>query len=197
MPTPTKTEWRARILAERLAAGTDERRSENQALAVSAASLTTGAAGRTVCAYVPVGSEPGSMELLDALRGAGARVLLPVTRENSPLSWAVFTGLDDLVPAAYGLCEPSGPVLDPAEVRTAQVVLVPALAVDERGVRLGRGAGFYDRTLGLADPAAALIAIVRDAELVPALPEDPHDIRMGWALTPGRGLVPLGAGPRM
>ena len=191
MPIPTKAEWRAKILAERLTAGADERRSENAALAVSAASLTT-TAGGTVCAYVPVGSEPGSVELLDALRGAGTRVLLPVTHENSPLSWAVFTGTADLVPAAYGLRVPSGPVLDPAEVRTAQVVLVPALAVDERGVRLGRGAGFYDRTLGLADPAAALVAVVRDAELVPTLPEDPHDIRMGWALTPGRGLVPLG-----
>jgi 5-formyltetrahydrofolate cyclo-ligase len=59
-------------------------------------------------------------------------------------------------------------------------------------VRLGRGAGFYDRSLGLAASDARLITVVRDEELVSELPEDPHDVRMGWALTPGSGLVPLG-----
>ncbi|WP_307846232.1 5-formyltetrahydrofolate cyclo-ligase, partial [Rhodococcus sp. CX] len=67
----------------------------------------------------------------------------------------------------------------------------PALAVDRRGVRLGRGAGFYDRTLHLADPSARLIAVVRDEELVDELPEDPHDIRMTHALTPSGGLTAL------
>ena len=73
----------------------------------------------------------------------------------------------------------------------AAVVLVPALAVDRHGVRLGRGAGFYDRTLSLADPSAALVAVVRDDELVAHLPAEPHDVRMTHALTPGAGLTPL------
>jgi 5-formyltetrahydrofolate cyclo-ligase len=58
-------------------------------------------------------------------------------------------------------------------------------------VRLGRGAGFYDRTLGLANRAARLIAVVRDDELVERLPAEPHDVRMTHALTPGHGLVAL------
>jgi 5-formyltetrahydrofolate cyclo-ligase len=70
--------------------------------------------------------------------------------------------------------------------------LVPALAVDRAGVRLGRGAGFYDRALPLADPAARLIAVVRDDELVDALPAEPHDVPMTHALTPSSGLVTLG-----
>lgn len=70
-------------------------------------------------------------------------------------------------------------------------MLVPALAVDLRGTRLGRGAGFYDRTLGSVGPQTRLVAIVRDSELVEALPADDHDIPMGWALTPSGGLTPL------
>jgi len=71
------------------------------------------------------------------------------------------------------------------------VVIVPALAVDVRGTRLGRGAGFYDRSLPLRDPSARLIAVVRDDELVDELPADPHDIPMTHAATPGGGVTVL------
>jgi 5-formyltetrahydrofolate cyclo-ligase len=63
--------------------------------------------------------------------------------------------------------------------------------VDRDGVRLGRGAGFYDRSLPLADPAAQLVAVVRDDELLDRIPADPHDVRMTHALTPQRGLIAL------
>ncbi len=74
------------------------------------------------------------------------------------------------------------------------MVFVPALAVDRAGVRLGRGAGFYDRSLPLADPAARLVAVVRDDELVDEIPAEPHDVRMTHALTPRQGLVDAGLG---
>jgi 5-formyltetrahydrofolate cyclo-ligase len=69
---------------------------------------------------------------------------------------------------------------------------VPALAVDRAGVRLGRGAGFYDRTLPLASPAALLVAVVRDDEIVDRLPTEPHDVPVTHALTPNGGMVALG-----
>ncbi|GAB2657075.1 5-formyltetrahydrofolate cyclo-ligase [Prescottella soli] len=198
MNVPTKAEWRTRVLGERRAVPPETRRAEAESLVEFVTSVTAVTAdpevATTVCAYVPVGSEPGSLEMLDALRDAGRRVLLPITGEPGPLEWAEFTGRDDLVAAGYGLREPSGPVLPSTEVAAATVVLVPALAVDRHGVRLGRGAGFYDRTLGMARPDAMLVAVVRDSELVPQLPGDPHDVAMTHALTPGRGLVRLGAG---
>jgi len=70
-------------------------------------------------------------------------------------------------------------------------VLVPALAVDRRGVRLGRGGGFYDRSLPLCAPGARLVAVVRDEEVVDELPAEPHDVPMTHALTPGAGLIAL------
>jgi 5-formyltetrahydrofolate cyclo-ligase len=71
------------------------------------------------------------------------------------------------------------------------VVLIPALAVDQHGVRLGRGAGWYDRTLPLARTDAALVAIVRDQELISRLPSEPHDVLMTGVLTPLGGLRAL------
>lgn len=193
MNSLSKAEWRAHVLRERRAVPSGTRAAEARTLAAAAVSVagSTAPAGATVCAYVPVGSEPGSIEMLDALRATGLRVLLPVTGEPGPLEWAEFTGAEGLAAAGHGLQEPSGPVLPAGEVASAAVIFVPALAVDERGTRLGRGAGFYDRTLGCADPGTALVAVVRDSELVPTLPADPHDVRMHYALTPGRGLVRL------
>jgi len=152
-------------------------------------------ADETVCAYVPVGAEPGSLELVEALHAVAARVLLPVVRHDedgapAPLQWAEYRR-DNLVRADYGLLEPAPPWLAADSVADAAVILVPALAVDRTGVRLGRGAGFYDRTLPSAAASALLVAVVRDDELVERLPAEPHDVVMTHALTPRRGLVPL------
>ena len=150
----------------------------------------------TVCAYVPVGSEPGSVAMIDTLSEAGCRVLLPIAVSAAdgtalPLLWGEYRP-GGLMSARYGLLEPDGARLPAISLAQAAVVLVPALAVDRRGVRLGRGAGFYDRSLPLRDPAAQLLAVVRDDELLDDLPDEPHDVRMTGAVTPGLGIVELG-----
>lgn len=146
-----------------------------------------------MCCYVPFGPEPGSLDMLDALAAAGAQVLLPIVpAERGPLEWAIYNGPCSLKPGALpGLLEPAGTWLAPQAIADARVVLVPAVGVDKRAVRLGRGAGYYDRSLELAAPGTEVVAIVRDNELVPELPAERHDLRMTAALTPGHGLVPL------
>lgn len=189
-----KAHVRAEILAARRSVTPQTRKVEAEVLA---AHLHTVAEPRqTVCAYVPVGSEPGSLELIDVLVRRGVVVFLPVARGTAdgtplPLQWGRYHP-GELVEAPFGLREPLQPWLPAESVARAAVVLVPALAVDRQGVRLGRGAGFYDRTLPLADPGAALVAVVRDDELVDRLPAEPHDVRMTHALTPHGGLVALG-----
>lgn len=148
---------------------------------------------RVVAAYVPVRGEPGSTAMLDVLRESGCRVLLPVVVGAAPLDWAEYAGADSLDQARFGLLEPNGPRLGAAEIGAADAVLVPALAVDRRGVRLGRGAGHYDRSLPLAAPAARLIGVVRDSEFVASLPGEEHDVRMHAVMTPGHGVVAIGA----
>jgi 5-formyltetrahydrofolate cyclo-ligase len=183
-----KAAWRAQLQAARATVPANVREREATTLAQAAGPLT--APGETVCAHLPTGDEPGSLALLEALREAGACVLLPVV-VGDELNWAEYTGPGALAPGSFGIPAPDGARLPPAELGGARLVLVPALAVDHRGVRLGRGAGYYDRALHHADPAARLVAVVRDAELVDRLPVEPHDRLIGWALTPVAGLTPL------
>ena len=182
-----KDSWRKRLVEARAALSSEVRAAEAQALAELVSSV--GWPASTVCAYVPVGTEPGSLALLEALRTAGRRVLLPIVTGREPLDWGVYFGPDSLVPGPYGLREPSGLRLGPGAVVNADAVLVPALAVDRRGVRLGRGAGHYDRSIGAV--TAPRIAVVRDEEFVDRLPAEPHDVLMTAVLTPTGGLVRL------
>lgn len=190
----TKTQLRAALLAARRAVSEADRAAEARALCDHLPAVA--GAGEVVCAYVPVGAEPGSPALVDRLREQGARVLLPVSRtgaggEALPLRWGEYVP-GALVRGRFGLWEPAGPLLEPQAVAQAAALLVPALAVDRRGVRLGRGGGYYDRSLCLCAPGTRLIAVVRDNEVLDELPSEPHDVRMTHALTPGRGLVALG-----
>lgn len=185
-----KAGWRARLRAARRELGPDE-------LAAAAAALGEHVAGRLagagrIAAYVPVGREPGSVELLDALRDGGTEVLLPIVVPGG-LDWALYDGRAELVPGALGTREPAAPRLGPAAISTAEAVLVPALGVDRRGTRLGRGGGYYDRALASSDPAGVAVALLHDGELVDRLPCDPWDRPVVAAVTPGAGWTELPA----
>ncbi|MFC0547212.1 5-formyltetrahydrofolate cyclo-ligase [Kutzneria chonburiensis] len=186
-PDPEKDAWRKRLVKARAEVSSEVRAAEAQALADAMSAVAWPAA--TVCAYVPVGTEPGSVAMLDALRAAGRRVLLPIVTGKEPLDWGVYFGADSLVPGPFGLREPSGLRLGRGAVANADAVVIPALAVDRQGVRLGRGAGHYDRSLG--GVTAPRIAIVRAEEFVDRLPAEPHDVLMTAVLTPSGGFVPL------
>lgn len=191
-PPAGKSEWRAALLSARRAVSAEARAAEARALASATHALITSVAPGTACGYLPIGAEPGSPAMLDAMAAAGWRVLLPVVAGGGPLEWAEYAGVESLRAGPHGLLEPSGPRLGASVLGAASLLLIPALAVDLQGVRLGRGAGYYDRSLPLADPGAQLVAVVRDAELVDELPSEPHDVRMTAALTPGHGLRKLG-----
>lgn len=188
-PEVGKDELRKAILRRRRALTAEQRQADADALTRRIPELVV--SGDVVCAYMPIGTEPGSPAMLDALTEAGAEVFLPVTRRDAPLSWGRYRS-GHLTEAQFGLLEPDPPHLPPAAIGQARVILVPALGVDRAGVRLGRGAGFYDRSLPLAAPDASLVAVVYDDDLLPALPAQPHDVPMTHALTPTSGLVKLG-----
>ncbi|MEU6077045.1 5-formyltetrahydrofolate cyclo-ligase [Micromonospora sp. NPDC047074] len=149
-------------------------------------------------AYVPVGSEPGGADLPAALHAAlppGGELLLPVLCDDLDLDWAAWTGPDGLVAAGRGMREPTGPRLGRAAIGRAELVVLPALAVDRRGVRLGRGGGSYDRALARVSATALTVVPLHDGELVEALPAEPHDRPVRAVVTPAGGLRTLDAAP--
>lgn len=187
-----KAQLRATLMASRRAVPKSVRSAEAVALATHAMHAVE--VGETVCAYVPVRSEPGSDELLQRLHERCSRLLLPIVDSGAdqpgPLRWGAYVP-GQLAAGPFGLLEPTGPALPPTTLAEATVVFVPALAVDRRGVRLGRGGGFYDRSLILRAADCMLVAVVRDSEIVEALPREAHDVQMTHALCPEHGLISL------
>ncbi|BAJ30364.1 MULTISPECIES: 5-formyltetrahydrofolate cyclo-ligase [Kitasatospora] len=180
-----KAALRTRLLAERRALDGAERAAAAEALAGHAAALVP--PGGTVAAYVSVGAEPGTRPLLGALAAAGVRVLLPVLLPDNDLDWAPYEDDGRLAPAGRGLLEPTAARLGPDAVLDADVVLLPGLAVDRRGVRLGRGGGSYDRVLARLTRAGAaplLATLLYPDELLPEVPAEPHDLPVHAAVTP-------------
>ncbi|MFD7066143.1 5-formyltetrahydrofolate cyclo-ligase [Streptomyces sp. NPDC059913] len=174
------------LAARRLLTGEDV---ENAAAVLSrrARALPELSGARTVAAYVSVGTEPGTRVLLDALREHGVRVLLPVLLPDNDLDWARYEGAGRLVRAGRGLLEPDGPRLGPGAVLEADAVLLPGLAADARGMRLGRGGGSYDRVLARLAAAGAhpaLIVLLYENEVVARVPEEPHDHPVDVVVTP-------------
>ncbi|WP_123670161.1 5-formyltetrahydrofolate cyclo-ligase [Actinocorallia herbida] len=148
----------------------------------------------SIAAYVSVGNEPGTRSLLFALWKRGSYVLLPVVRPDGELDWASYEGPDSLREGPYGLLEPTEPVRGVDAIKATDVVLVPALAVDRHGRRLGRGGGFYDRALARVGPAILTVGVVYDAEFLEEVPAEPHDVPVRAVATPS-GFHRLGTGP--
>lgn len=129
----------------------------------------------TVAAYVSVSSEPGTGPLLELLRQSGKRVLLPLLQPDNDLDWAAYAGPGQLHTARRGLLEPGGPALGVEALATADVVLVPGLAVAEDGTRLGRGGGSYDRALARVPVGTFVCVLLNSEEALDAVPRAGHD----------------------
>ena len=129
----------------------------------------------TVAAYVSVSSEPGTGPLLEPLRAAGKRVILPLLQPDNDLDWAAYDGPESLHTARRGLLEPAGRPLGPDALATADVVLVPGLAVGRDGTRLGRGGGSYDRALARVPVGTFVCVLLNSEEVLDTVPRDDHD----------------------
>lgn len=184
--TADKRVWRDRIRSARRAIPAPQRQLSRESNTDHLLTALRGAS--SVAGYLPLPSEPLDDRLLDHLAARGVQVIVPITEADHPLDWARYPTVTESGP--FGIRTPCGPRLGESAIGTVQVVLVPAFAVDRRGVRLGRGGGHYDRSLVLA-PTARLIAVLFDGELVDRLPTEPHDLAVHAVVSPSAGLVEL------
>lgn len=183
-PVVEKDELREGLLFRRRSRSTAARAAVADAVAAALVEKLRGVG--TMAAFVPDPSEPGHGRLPGAFADLGARVLLPVIpAEGRVLDWAVHTG--ELERGRFGLSQPTGPRLGPTAIAEADAVVVPALAVDRFGIRLGRGGGYYDRALVHARPDAVLVTVVFDDERIDELPREPHDRPVTAVVTPSGG----------
>ena len=135
-----------------------------------------------VAGYLPIGDEIDTRPLLQRLRASGHAIALPrVVRSNASLAFAVWDERDGLEDGPFGTLQPreNAPDLIP------EVVILPLLAFDRRGYRLGYGGGYYDRTLAVlrGRRAVTAIGVAYAAQEVPTVPHDRHDQALDWVVT--------------
>ncbi|WP_235923013.1 5-formyltetrahydrofolate cyclo-ligase [Corynebacterium lizhenjunii] len=148
------------------------------------------AQGRTVAAYAPMAGEPGGAQLVPELADAATQLWLPISGPAGQLLWARYTGPDSLAPGALGIAEPTGQRRDSTVLAELDLIVVPALGCTPDGVRLGKGAGYYDRALaGVSTTTAVLLY---PGEVRADIPVEDHDARMDMHISPA-GVEPFGS----
>ncbi len=196
-PDEAKAHLRASIRRERLQRSERRRHEAAAALRDLVLALPSIQEARCVSVYASRAHEPGTDLLIEALHRRGIKVLIPLLGDGLQRGWGVYRGVEDLIERAPGRPpEPSGDFLPSAALAEADVIVVPALAVDTAGTRLGQGGGWYDRALMDARPAAPVVALtfaneVHDAGAAP-LPRERHDLGVDMVITP-EGAFPLPA----
>ena len=141
---------------------------------------------RVVMAYYSLPDEVNTHQLLDELVTEGKTVLLPKVLDATTMELRRYTGPHDLAPGPFGILEPSGSQYSPSsfllphssKTHPIDVALIPGVAFDALGHRLGRGRGYYDRFLTLHSSLFTLhsIGLCFDFQKVPSVPVDPTDI---------------------
>ncbi len=128
-----------------------------------------------MASYHPLPSEPDTAEFNREFARSGNLLLPRIVGDDIEFAYG------DLVPGSLGISEPTG---DRFPIDAIELILVPALAIDKEGNRLGKGRGFYDRVLKTS--VATAVGVVFDGELVDSIPVEEHDVRMQYAITPSK-----------
>ncbi|TDC69934.1 5-formyltetrahydrofolate cyclo-ligase [Actinomadura sp. GC306] len=188
----SKSDLRAELLRRRAAMTPEARAAAGRSIRDALLSVPEVEMAGTIAAYVSINDEPDTRGLLFALWKRGAYVILPLLLPDGDLDWASYEGPDSLVAGRRGCLEPSEPPRGPGAVASADVVIVPALAADRTGTRLGRGGGSYDRALARVGPAILTVTPLYDHEVLRSVPAEPHDQRVRAAVTPAEGMLRFG-----
>jgi 5-formyltetrahydrofolate cyclo-ligase len=167
----------------------EQSRAKAEALAERALSWPPMAEARRVMVYLSMAGEAGTGALIERLLEAGVDVAGPRVDWNArTITPARITDvMADVVQGNLGVPEPA-PSAPGVALETIDVVLVPALAFDLRGFRLGRGAGFYDRFLADKRRKGLALGFGLEAQLAPRVPTEPHDARLDALATERRVL---------
>jgi len=184
-----KAALRERILAARAAQDPAQRTANGARIVEHLLRLPCVRTAGTLCAYVGFDSELDTVPFLAAVLARGTRLLLPrvedvESRARRHLVLHEVRDIDrDTRPGRWGIREPDParcPAIDPTEV---DLVLLPGVAFDRRGGRLGHGAGFYDRLLPGLRPDCVRVAAAFSLQVVPEVPVEPHDQRFQHLVT--------------
>lgn len=132
-----------------------------------------------IACYLPFGNEPDTELFIDWAIENDIEVLLPVSKDDGSLDWVSYSG--ETIEGIFGFAEAAG-IAEPFE--NIDLLIIPALAIDKFGNRIGKGKGYYDKAMSSIADLPPVVAVVFDDELVDSLPVEPHDRKVNAVVTP-------------
>jgi 5-formyltetrahydrofolate cyclo-ligase len=181
-----KAQIRRAVIAQRNEVDAGERARAAAAIRSRLAARDDVRSARTLLAFAAFGSEVDLDPLLEDLIARGVGVFLPFVERMSPPDMGIARVKDlsaDLTPARMGIREPDPVRRRAARVDRIDVVIVPGVAFDASGRRIGYGGGFYDRLIPRLRPGTPVIAAAFALQVVPEVPETAHDVRVHAVVT--------------
>lgn len=165
---------------KRRALTTDEVKLSSEKIRNSLFTLDCVKNAETVCTFLSAFKEPDTIGIVKQLWEKKCRVIVPISdTETNTLSLSYIDSMDDLKKGAYGILEPS--VVKTADEKDIDVILVPGLAFDRHGGRMGFGKGYYDRLLETS--STVKIGLCYDFQLFDTIPTESHDVPMDFIIT--------------
>jgi len=147
---------------------------------------------QTIMVYVNMPGEVRTEKIIDELLKAGKTVVVPVCiPQKVDLLASEIKGLHELVPGHYGILEPKKEFIRPVDPGTLEIIIVPGIAFDMRGNRIGHGKGYYDRFLMRVPPFAKKIGLAFDFQIMRNVPVCHFDVPMDLIITES-GIKELG-----
>jgi 5-formyltetrahydrofolate cyclo-ligase len=183
-----KRSLREALVSARRAVPPEERARRSREIASRLSTLDAFVRASVVALYASTGAEVDTAPLAEIALAAGKRVLYPrVAAGTRTLAFAAC-GPGALVPGALGTREPPAGAAD-VRLDAIDLVVVPGVAFDAQGRRLGRGGGYYDATLAELRRGTPRYGAAFEVQLVAAVPEEPHDVRLDGVVTEDRVLL--------
>lgn len=183
-----KKQLRERILQQRNALSTEMRGEKSRAISQRLLSLPQFQSAQWIMSYVTFRSEVDTIPFIEASLVRGKRMVVPVVEKSTRrlLISEIRDIARELVPGAYGIMEPAENFWRIISPQLLNLVVVPGVAFDLQGNRLGYGGGYYDRFLKTLSPGVSLIAVAFDLQVVEKIPAEHHDLKVHLIVTESR-----------
>jgi len=190
-PAPgDKSALRAEARERRRIMTQDAREASADALTTQLQQLTEQLGASSIGCYLSTLDEPPTREFIDWAIASGIDVLVPVSRDDGLMDWARCDQQGESLDV-LGMPIPTSELLGPMAIDSTDALFVPAALVDQSGMRLGWGRGYFDRMLGSMAKRPPVFAVVYDHEVIAGVPQEPHDQGVDGAVTPS-GIIRFG-----
>jgi len=180
-----KRALRAELRERRQNLTSSERESATAGFTENLQSLVLDLSARSISCYLSARNEPDTRPFLNWAAAAGIRILFPISREDGLLDWTVGDGEAEFT-GISGMPEAVGTLLGPIAINDVDLIIIPAAAVGEDGLRMGWGRGYFDKTLGSMEKCPPVYAVVYDSEYLDEVPREVHDQPVNGLVTPTR-----------